>query len=150
MKRNSIIALIAAAILVAGIITAGCTQDAGSSPGPAGNNPQYTPASGDNSPPSGTTGNGNSNYGSGRQFGGQNLLTNQTLLTTAADKLGVSEQDLQNALNSTVNATSGRPNLNAAAQQLGVTQQQLTDAMGLPAGGFRGRGNTTAPAAPTQ
>jgi hypothetical protein len=150
MKKISILAILAAALLVAGIITAGCTQDAGSGPGTAGNSQQYTPGSGDTSPPAGSGGNGNSNYGGGRQAGGQNLPANQTLLNDAAAKLGVSEQDLQNALTSSVNTTSGRMDLSAAAQQLGITQQQLTDALGLPAGGFRGRGNAAATPAPTQ
>ena len=152
MKKTSIIGLLAAALLVAGMITAGCTQDANSSSNPAGNSQQYTtPAgSGDNVPPAGDIGYRNDSYGGSRQFGGQNFLTNQTLLTTAADKLGVSEQDLQNALTATANTTSGRPNLSAAAQQLGITQQQLTDALGFPAGGFRGRGNATATPASAQ
>ena len=74
----------------------------------------------------------------------QGFLTNQTRLAAAAANLGVSESDLQNALSSTANATSGRPNLAAAAQQLGVTQQQLMVAFGFPAGGYRGnRSNAT-------
>jgi hypothetical protein len=181
MKKTSIIPLLAAAILVAAIITAGCTQASGSNPGPVTTSQQYSQTGGDNSPPavndgsrSGTgsvtssqqylqTGGNNSppaynrsrngSSGGGRQFGGQNFLTNQTLLTAAADKLGVSGQDLQNALSSTTNTSSGRPDLSAAAQQLGVSQQQLTDALGLgfPAGGSRsGRGNATAYPAPGQ
>ena len=172
MKKTSIIALLAAALLVAGIITAGCTQDAGSGSGSSGNSQQYSPPSTGNSPPAGNdgspsggsapgqqysppgTGNGppsgTGGYGGGysgnRQFSGQSFLTNQTLLTTAAGELGVSETDLQNALSTTTNATTGRPNLAAAAQQLGVTQQQLMDAFGFPAGGFRGgRYNSTTP-----
>ena len=139
MKKISTIALLAAVLLVAGILTAGCTQDAGSSPGPAGNSQQVAPASGDTNPPAVPAGNANGNYGNGRQFGGQNFLTNQTLLNDAAGKLGISEQDLQNALTSTANTTTGRPNLNAAAQNLGITQQQLMDALGFPAGGFQGQ-----------
>ena len=79
------------------------------------------------------------------QFSGQSFLTNQTLLATAASKLGVSETDLQNALSTTTNATNGRLNFTAAAQQLGVTEQQLMDALGTSAGGFHGgHYNTTA------
>jgi hypothetical protein len=174
MKKTSIIPLLAAAILVAAIITAGCTQASGSNPGPvttsqqysqtgdssppavndgsrssgtgsATTSQQYSQTGGDNSPPAGYNRSRNGGPGGGRQFGGQNFLTNQTLLTAAADKLGVSEQDLQNALSTATNTTSGRPDLNAAAQQLGVSQQQLTDALGFPAGGSRGgRGNAPA------
>lgn len=139
MKKNSIIAILAAAILIAGIFTAGCTQTAGSSvsstatnqQSSASNSPQYTPS---NTPSSGS-----------RQFSGQSFLTNETLLVAAAGKLGVAEQDLKNALNNTKNATSGRPDFAATAQQLGVTSQQLTDALGMHVntsvhrqGGFNG------------
>jgi hypothetical protein len=152
MKKTSIIALLAAAVLVAGIITAGCTQDAGATgPGSSGDSQQYTPASGGDNLPSGTGGSQSGGYagntsgpGGNRQFHGQDFLTNETMLNAAAGKLGVSEQDLKEALSSTTNSTNGRPNFTAAAQQLGVTQQQFMDAFGFPAGGFRGRGNRTA------
>jgi hypothetical protein len=70
------------------------------------------------------------------------------VFSAAAVKLGVSEDTLRAALNTTA---GGRPNLTAAAQQLGVTPAQLTDALGIPSGGFRGRSgnNATAPAATT-
>lgn len=121
MKKNSIIAILTAAILIAGIFTAGCTQTAGSGASStatnqqssSANSQQYTPSSGS------------------RQFSGQSFLTNETLLAAAAGKLGVAEQDLKNALNNTKNATSGRPDFAAAAQQLGMTSQQLTDALGM-------------------
>lgn len=159
----SIIAILAAALLVAGVIIAGCTQDTGSGSGPAGNSQQASPASTGtsssldnsgsqsgsstgNSPAPGNVGSqtgtyaGNTSNGS-RQYSGQNFLTNDTLLSAAADKLGVSEQDLKSALT----PTNGRPNFTAAAQQLGVTQQQLRDALGFTAGGSHGsRSNATA------
>jgi hypothetical protein len=150
MKKASIITFLAAAILVAGIITAGCTQTASSDSSPATNSQQYSSPGRDTSPPGGNAGYRNSSFGGSRQFSGQNFLTNQTLLNAAADKLGVSEQDLQNALSATTNTTNGRPDFTATAQQLGVSQQQLLDALGFSAGGFRGRGNTTAPPAPVQ
>ena len=87
MRKTSIIALLAAAILAAAIITAGCTQETGSSSTPATTSQQYSPRSGDNSPPGDTAGYRNSSAGGSRQFSGQNFLTNQTLLTAAADKL---------------------------------------------------------------
>jgi hypothetical protein len=131
---NTILTLLAAAILVVGIITAGCTEDAASGAGSSEISPQYTATSGETSPTAGDSGS-QSSAGGSRQFTGQSFLTNETLLAAAAGKLSVSEQDLQNVLNSTKNATSGRPNLTAAAQQLGVTQQQLTDALGIHARG---------------
>jgi hypothetical protein len=159
MKKNHIIALLAAAILVAGIITAGCTQDSGSSASPTGNSQQYTPSGGQASTPAvDSASQVNSTRGGqqytqssgGHQSGGQNFLTNETLIAAAAGKLGVSGQDLQNALNSTKNATSGRPNLTAAAQQLGVTQQQLTDALGFSASGRIRSGGYNATRTPAQ
>lgn len=171
--KNTFVILIISTLLIAGVIIAGCTQDNGSSSGPAGNSQQASPGSTVNSPSSdnggspggsntgtsaspgdrGSPGSGHSWNASGSggnpQYHGQNFLTNVTLLTSAADKLGVSEQDLQNALTMTSNATSGRPNLTAAAQQLGITQQQLTDALGFPAGGFGMRGGRNATAVQT-
>ncbi len=86
---------------------------------------------------------GNASYG-GHQFSGQRFLTNTTLLNAAAAQLGVSEQDLQNALTP---QSGQRMNLTSAAAQLGVTPQQLQAAL-FPAGGyqFSGQGflsNTT-------
>ena len=145
MEKISIIAVLAAAIFVAAIITAGCTQDTGSSSGSPANGQQYTTSGAGNTPPSGNAGSQSGGYagnsgspGGSQQSRMQGLLTNQTRLAAAAATLGVSESDLQNALNSTVNTTNGRPNLAAAAQQLGVTQQQLMAAFGFPAGGYRG------------
>ena len=57
------------------------------------------------------------------------FISNVTLLKEAAGKLGVSEQTLANALNT----TPGCPvNFTAAANQLGVTPKQLMDALGFP------------------
>ena len=168
--KNTIVVLIVSTLLIAGVIIAGCTQDTGNNSGSAGNSQQASPIStGDNpSPDNGGSPRGSnsmnspppvndessngmhswnaSDPGGSQQFRGQNFLTNVTMLTAAADKLGISEQDLQNALNITSNATSGRPYFTAAAQQLGITQQQLTDALGFPAGdpGMRGGRNATA------
>ena len=155
MKKKSIIAFAALAIFLVGVFVAGCTQDTGSSV-PAASGDQ-SPSDGTTMPPAGDSSNGgtgnaygnaHSHFGngtSGNYVHGQGFMTNDTMLTEAAGKLGISEQDLKDALSSTANATSGRPNLSAAAQQLGITQQQLMDAMGFPAGGF-GRHNMTSPA----
>jgi hypothetical protein len=149
MNKTRIIAILAAAILVAGIFIAGCTQDAGpTGTGIPGDSQQYSPDTGSPSVNGGSyggyTGNASS-PGGNRQFRGQNFLSNETLLSAAAGKLGVSEDDLKNALTGTTNSTSDRPDFTAAAQQLGVTRQQFMDAFGSSAGGFRGRGNVTPP-----
>ena len=155
MKTMSIIALAAAAIFVAGIMTAGCIQDTGSS-SPATSD--QGPAGAGNTPPAGDgmgSGNaygtpyGNGSYaghsgaGGNHTFRGQGFASNTTLLNAAAAKLGVSTTDLQAALNGT---PGSRPNLTDAAQQLGVTPQQLMDALGFPAGGFHSRPMTSAAA----
>ncbi|HXX55533.1 MAG TPA: hypothetical protein VEI81_05515 [Methanoregula sp.] len=146
MNKKSIIAFAALAIFLVGIFAAGCTQDAGSS-APAASGDQSS-AGGTTTPPSGDTSNsgGSNAYGNthghygggtgGNYSHGQSFMTNDTLLSAAAGNLGISETDLKEALTSTANVTSGRPNLSAAAQQLGITQQQLMDALGFPAGGF--------------
>jgi len=152
MKKTSIIGILAAAILVAGIFIAGCTQDAGSSSVTPVTSQQYSSSGTANSQPAGNGGSQSGSYagnrsgtGGNRQFSGQSLLSNETRLSAAATRLGVQEQDLKNALTATTNATSGRPDLTAASQQLGVTPQQLMDALGFPSGGSRGsRSSTTA------
>jgi len=93
-------------LLVAAVVLSGCVQDnttTGQAPGIRG-----TPAAGSEPGPR-----------------GQAFHPN---LTAAAAKLGVTEQDLQKALNITF---QGRRNLTVAAQQLGVTTRQLADAMGF-------------------
>jgi hypothetical protein len=121
MKRNVIVMLIVSLVVVSGLIVAGCVQNNGSNSG--------LPTAGTGQP-SGSAG------ASSQQYRGAGMLSNITFLTAAASKLGVSEQDLQNALSSsTENTTNGRPNLTAAAQQLNVTRQQLIDAFGMSASG---------------
>ncbi len=165
LTKINIITVLAAALLVAGVIIAGCTQDTGSDSNSVTNSQQALPASTGNSPSSdnggsqsgSNTGNGptSGNVGSqtgsyagntsnwSHQYAGQSFLTNDTLLSAAATQLGVSEQDLKNALT----PTSGeRLNITVAAQQLGVTPQQLRTALGFSApGGYHGnRTSTTA------
>ncbi len=58
-------------------------------------------------------------------------------LKAAAAKLGVTEQQLKDALGVPANPPSQgqrppRPDLKAAAAKLGVTEQQLIDALGIP------------------
>jgi hypothetical protein len=144
--KNTIALLIVSTLLVAGVMVAGCTQNNGSA---------ASQSSGDQAAPAltspvaaGDTGQQTPSYGaapagSSRQHPGGNFLSNTTRLTAAAATLGVSEQDLRNALNS---STTGRQNLTVAAQQLGVTSDQLAAALGIPAGGqgMRGGRNATA------
>jgi len=61
----------------------------------------------------------------------QRALPNITVLAQAAAKLGVSEQQLENALTKPAGV---RQNLAIAAQQLNVSPQQLSGALGIPSG----------------
>lgn len=122
---TSIIMLLAVTLVLAGVLVAGCTQSNGSTSGSAGSGQQASPTA---------TYAGNASDG-GHQFSGQRFLTNTTLLNAAAAQLGVSEQDLQNALTP---QSGQRMNLTSAAAQLGVTPQQLQAALGFPAGGYHG------------
>jgi hypothetical protein len=141
MKKNCIIALLAAALFIAVIITTGCTQDAGSDASSSGNSQQHTPSGGETIPRRVTAypkaairAQASSQYtpsSRNHQPSGQGF---EIQLAAAAGKLGVSEQDLKNALGT----TTGHQNLTAAAQQLGITRQQLMDAPGFPAEGSHG------------
>ena len=139
------IILIVSALLIAGVIVAGCTQNNGSaSSQPSGDQASQVTT---HSVPAGdanqqTLSNGRASSGSSRQYPGGNFLSNATRITAAAATLGVSEQDLKSALNISM---TGRQNFTAAAQQLGVTQDQLTAALGISSGGqgFRGNRNAT-------
>jgi Tfp pilus assembly protein PilV len=144
----SIVMLLVATLVLAGVLVAECTQDSGSSTSAAATNSQQAAPAGtasnpssDNSGSYGGSGSytGNGNYGN-HTFSGQGFLTNTTLLNAAAAQLGVSEQALQNALTP---QSGQRMNLTSAAAQLGVTPDQLRSALGFPAGGFR-HGNQTA------
>ena len=53
-------------------------------------------------------------------------------LATAAVKLGVTEQQLRNALG---DPSQGRPDIATAAEQLGISEESLREALGLPEGG---------------
>jgi hypothetical protein len=169
LSKNSIILVFAAAILVAGVVIAGCTQASDSGPASSGTSQQVSPtdtgtgspsdnggsqtgsASGTSTGANPSSGNGGSYSGSysgntSRQYQGQGFLTNDTLMNAAATQLGVSEQDLKTALTP---ANGTRLNLTDAAQQLGVTPQQLRSALGFGAyGGYHGN-RTTAPATTT-
>ena len=68
----------------------------------------------------------------------------QPNITIAAEKLGVTTQQLENALNTSF---QGSMNLTSAAQQLGVTTQQLADALGFH---FNASGQQQGPGASPQ
>ncbi len=165
LSKSSIILVFSAAILVAGVVIAGCTQASDSGSASSGTSQQVSPTdtgtgshlttadhnrqlrtSTEPTPPpvmritaAVTPGN------TSRQYQGQGFLTNDTLLNAAAVQSGVSEQDLKTALTP---ANGTRLNITDAAQQSGVTPQQLRSALGFGAnGGYHG--NHTAAAATT-
>ncbi|HXW98782.1 MAG TPA: hypothetical protein VEI51_03575 [Methanomicrobiales archaeon] len=108
MGSTGILLFAGAVLLVAAMIASGCVQDNGSPAQVPGGQATPTP-------------------GTGPRYGGQGQRF-QPNFTAAAEKLGVTEQQLRDALNTTF---QGRRNLTAAAQQLGVTTQQLSDALGF-------------------
>lgn len=163
LKKWSSISILASVLLVVSLLVAGCVQDttgnsgqpaAISSPADASGTsvPVQTPAdvaAGD----AARQRMGTSPYGgnSTRPHAGGNFLTNETRLAAASQALGVSENDLKNALTP---PAQGRVNLTTAAAQLGVTPDQLSAALGIPSGGPRngtwqqGTRNTTNGQAP--
>jgi len=170
MKQNALFLIIASLVLVAGLVVAGCTQGSGTdtsqeaaagNPAAASENAAQAPAQapGGGSASVATVPSGNSGLstgqsgsypgaGSGQYQGrGQGGFLNESRLSAAATKLGVSEDALKTALNITATGTNGRPDFSSAALQLGITQQQLTDALGFPSGATPGgnhtRGNWT-------
>jgi hypothetical protein len=124
MIRDIAVVLVVSLLLVSTIVVTGCVQDNGSN---------YDQQAVSLVTPSGTGAPG----GSPHQYSGAAMLSNVTFLTSAANNLGVSEQDLENALANTKNSTTGRSNLTLAAQQLGVSRQQLMDAFGAAGGRMR-------------
>jgi len=115
MGETPIPALTAAVMLAVAVAGSGCVQGTGSAIQLPGSLVQI-PA------------------GSRSGSGAQNFMTN---LTSSAEKLGVSEQDLTNALNSTF---QGEVNLTTAAKELGVSEQDLTNALNST---FQGEVNLT-------
>jgi hypothetical protein len=132
MKKTHLIVLITSLALVAGIISAGCVQTADTNQGQQNGNTvpavQGTEQQGTSPGQAGTYAGQYHNRSMG------NATRPQLDLASAASKLGVTEQQLSEALG-IVNSTQGnRWNLTGAAQDLGVTEQQLRDALGIPAG----------------
>jgi hypothetical protein len=139
MKKTCLIVLIISLALIAGSISAGCVQTADNNQGQQNGNtiPAVQGTEQQGTPP-----------GQAGTYSGQNhnrSMSNGTHpqldLASAASKLGVTEQQLSDALGM-VNSTQGhRWNLTIAAQNLGVTEQQMRDALGVPAGNRTGSGD---------
>jgi phage gp37-like protein len=106
-KEHGIFLIAGLVLVVCAVILAGCVQDNGT--------PAQVTTGGQPRVPAGTP----------SRYSGQGVHPN---LTAAAEKLGVTQQQLGAALNLT---SQGRMNLTQAAQQLGVTTQQLADALGF-------------------
>jgi hypothetical protein len=136
MTQKGLAILIISIVVIAAILVAGCTQSSESSPDQGTAAPASPPSQGTGAPAA----------GSPSQYHGQSFLTNTTLLTAAAQTLGVSESDLATALTPTAGA---HMNLTTAAAQLSaeygttITAAQLRTALGFPAGGYMHRGNGT-------
>jgi len=150
--KTTVLVMVISLSLTALLLSAGCMQGSGNAVQPSSVSP--APESDQGSAVSGTGDDGQAlspsangaGTGAQHQYRAGGITSNATRITAAAEKLGVSEDTLRQALNSNAGE---RPDLAAAAQQLGVTQQQLTDALGVPAGSFQGRHmNTTTTAAP--
>jgi ABC-type phosphate/phosphonate transport system substrate-binding protein len=138
--RDTIKALIMTSAIIVAILVTGCVQNSGSATNYSIGN-QASPM-GTTSAISGQTSGQMPNAGTPPaglpgQYQRQRTLPNSTVLNQAAEKLGVTEQQLENALNS---STGVRQNLTVAAQQLDVTPQQLADALGIPQGAQIQRG----------
>jgi hypothetical protein len=106
-NENEMFLIAGSFLVVCAVILAGCVQD------------DVTPAQ------SGTGGQPPIPAGTPGRFSGQGFHPN---LTAAAEKLGVTREQLDAVLNTTL---EGRMNLTYDAQLLGVTPEQLADALGL-------------------
>ena len=138
MKEKGLAILIVSAITIAAFLVAGCVQSTGSSSGQSAAASQpSSPAQGNNAPAA----------GSSHQYTGPSFLTNTTLLTAAAQTLGVSESDLATALTPTpgahINLTTAAAQLSAASGTT-ITADHLRAALGFPAGGYPHRGGYNA------
>ena len=141
-------ALIIISALFLAIIVTGCVQNSDSAANPdtgTRGTPAVTGTAGPGQPAGGHLQHngtmGTPPAGQANQDQRSRPVPNTTVLTQAAAKLGVSEQQLENALTS---QTGVRQNLTLAAQQLNVSPQQLAEALGIPAGFQMQRGNHTA------
>jgi len=135
MRKTCLIVLVTSLVLAAGIITAGCVQSADTSQGQqAGNTVPSVQGTEQQGTSPGQAGSYSGQFHNRTMSNGQRPQFPQLDLASAASKLGVTEQQLSDALG-IVNSTQGyRWNLTDAAQNLGVPEQQIRDALGIPAG----------------
>jgi hypothetical protein len=148
MKKTYLIVLITSLVLVMGIITAGCVQGADTTQGQqTGNAAPSVQGTKQPGTPAGQAGSYSGQFHN-RTFG--NGTRPQMDLASAATKLGVTEQQLSDALGVGNAITGQHGNLTDVAQNLGVTEQQLRDALGIPAGGRTRSGGYNATQTPGQ
>ena len=128
--RNTVKALIMTAALLLAIIVTGCVQnngppvDSGTGVMPPGTGPASQGQPGSEHTQNGQT----TPEGPGIQNPRQHGPPNATVIAQAAEKLGVSQQQLQSAL---TGEGGTRQNLSVAAEQLNVSPQQLAEALGF-------------------
>jgi hypothetical protein len=143
MRHNTLFMVIASLVLIAGLAAAGCTQAGSTGTSASAGTDVQGSADGNGNVAAGPASSGGQNgglagnypgQGTGRDNRGQGGFFNETRINAAAAKLGISADTLSASLNSSVNSTNGRPDMNAAAGKLGVTQQQLADALGFTGG----------------
>lgn len=148
MKKTYLITLVILLVFAAGIITTGCVQGSDNSQGQqSGNTAPSVQGTGQPGTPAGEAGSYSGQYHN-RTMG--NGTRPQLDLASAAAKLGVTVQQLSDAL-SFGNTTAGQHgNITDAAQNLGVTEQQIRDALGIPAGGRARSGGYNATQTPGQ
>jgi hypothetical protein len=148
MKKTYLITLVISLVFAVGIITAGCVQNADNTQSQqTGNTAPSVQGTEQTGTPAGQAGSYSGQYHN-RTMG--NGTHPQLDLASAATKLGVTEQQLSDALG-IGNATQGQHwNLTDVAQNLGVTPQQLRDALGIPAGGRARSGGYNATQTPGQ
>jgi len=130
--RDTVKALIVTAALLLAIVVTGCVQNNGipadSGAGTGVMPPETSPAS-PGQPGTGHIQNGQTtDSGPGIQNPRQHGQPNATVLAQAAAKLGISRQELENAL---TGQAGTRQNLSVAAEQLNVSPQQLAEALGF-------------------
>jgi len=133
--RDTTKALIVTGALLLAIVVTGCVQNTETSVGSGTGPGVMPPVTGQATPGQRDPGHMQNNQaipaGPENQSPRQHGLPNTTVLAQAAEKLGVSEQQLENAL---AGQAGTRQNLSVSAQQLNVSPQQLAEALGFPPG----------------
>ena len=132
MKKTYIITLVISLVFAVGIITAGCVQGADNSQGQQSGN--TAPSVQGTEQPGTLPGQAGSYSGQYHNRTMSNGTRPRLDLASAATKLGVTEQQLSDALGIGNTTTGQHRNLTDAAHNLGVTEQQIRDALGIPVG----------------